>query len=108
MEYTIQHRPLDIVQELLAKDPQIIGMGIYIWNATQSLSVVRLQKGASKDSGCPWGTWKILRASAARALQLADHVISGEGEVAFRDQCTTLLEGKGQPKPLIFRLPAGC
>ena len=26
MEYTIQHRPLDIVQELLAANPKIIGM----------------------------------------------------------------------------------
>ena len=106
MEYTIQHRPLDIVQELLAQDPQIIGMGIYIWNATQSLSVVRLLKKVRPEIAIVLGGPEVSYEHQQQELcELADHVISGEGEVAFRELCTTLLEGKGQPKPLIFASP---
>ena len=105
MEYTIQHRPLDIVQELLAANPKIIGMGIYIWNATQSLSVVRLLK-VRPDIAIVLGGPEVSYEHRQQALcELADHVISGEGEVAFRELCTALLSGESQPKPVIFASP---
>ena len=33
-EFVIQQRPTQIVEDLLALNPQVIGLGIYIWNVT--------------------------------------------------------------------------
>jgi len=32
MEFMLQHKPADIVETLLATQPKIIGLGVYIWN----------------------------------------------------------------------------
>ena len=32
VEFDIHQRPVDIVEALLAQNPKIIGLGIYIWN----------------------------------------------------------------------------
>lgn len=41
-EFTISQRPIDIVEALLSESPRVIGLGVYIWNARESLEVVRL------------------------------------------------------------------
>src|SRR5689334_23119808 len=40
LEFDINQRPLDIVESLLAQNPKVIALGIYIWNAQQSTDVV--------------------------------------------------------------------
>ena len=49
-EFTIARKPQDIVDELLALSPRIIGFGVYIWNVTQTCEVVRLLKIARPNS----------------------------------------------------------
>jgi hypothetical protein len=45
-EFTIARKPQEVAQELLALHPKIIGLGVYIWNVTQTCEVVRLLKAA--------------------------------------------------------------
>src|SRR5215510_249043 len=40
LEFEINQRSTEIVESILAKDPKIVGVGVYIWNAAQSLQVV--------------------------------------------------------------------
>src|SRR5689334_12062921 len=44
MEFEIQQRPLEIAEAILAKEPRIVGFGVYIWNARETLSVVQFLK----------------------------------------------------------------
>jgi hypothetical protein len=37
LEFDINQRPIDVVEAILRHEPKIIGLGVYIWNATQSL-----------------------------------------------------------------------
>src|SRR5215469_15536667 len=39
-EFDINLRPLDIAEALLAQDPKIIGLGVYIWNVAETTEVV--------------------------------------------------------------------
>ena len=32
LEFTINERPIDLVEKILAESPQIVGLGVYIWN----------------------------------------------------------------------------
>ena len=43
-EFDINQRPLEIVEKILAAAPAIIGLGVYVWNARQTLEVVRMLK----------------------------------------------------------------
>ena len=43
-EFDINQRPLDIAEVLLARNPRIIGLGVYIWNVTQTTEVISIIK----------------------------------------------------------------
>ena len=36
LEFDINHRPIDVVEVILRHEPKIVGIGVYIWNVTQS------------------------------------------------------------------------
>ena len=48
-EYTIQARPLDVVESLLAANPTVVGLSIYIWNRRESLAVLQALKTVAPD-----------------------------------------------------------
>ena len=41
-EFDIQQRPMEIVESLLAHNPRIVGVGVYIWNVAVAVDVVAL------------------------------------------------------------------
>ena len=98
-EFTI-HRPVSqIVDELLALNPRVIGLGVYIWNVTQSTEVVRLIKARRPDIRVVLGGPEVSHEWDQQAIvALADHVITGWGDVSFPKLCHALLHG---PQPLM-------
>src|SRR5215213_7391106 len=40
VEFDINHRPLDIAEQLLTREPKILGFGVYIWNARETAEVI--------------------------------------------------------------------
>ena len=101
-EFTIARKPQDVVDELLALAPRIIGFGVYIWNVTQTCEVVRLLKLARpnpNDLKIILGGPEVSHEVDQQAIvHLADHVITGWGDVSFAKLCRALLNG---PKPLM-------
>ena len=101
-EFTISQRPVDIVEALLAEAPKVIGLGVYIWNAVESLAVLRLLKQLAPDLKLVLGGPEVSHElEGSEWLTLADHVITGEGEVAFAQVAAALLEGRPVPTKLI-------
>ena len=49
VEFDINQRPLDIVEILLAQEPRIIGLGVYIWNVTPTTELVAAIKRVRPD-----------------------------------------------------------
>src|SRR6476660_9021703 len=49
LEFDINQRPLDIAEILLAQNPKIIGLGIYIWNVTETTEVIAALKRLRPD-----------------------------------------------------------
>jgi radical SAM superfamily enzyme YgiQ (UPF0313 family) len=103
-EFTIARQPQDVVDELLALSPAVIGFGVYIWNVTQTCEVVRLLKAQQPHVrlvlGGPEVSHEVQEQAATRqsVVNLADHVITGWGDVSFPQLCRALLLG---PKPLM-------
>ena len=48
-EFTIQERPLDIVEKLLSQAPRIIGFSIYIWNVSEVSELIHIIKKISPE-----------------------------------------------------------
>src|SRR3954453_11120399 len=49
VEFDINQRPSDIAEVLLARNPKIIGLGVYIWNVAQTEEVVATLKRVRPD-----------------------------------------------------------
>ncbi len=103
-EFTIARKPQEVVDELLRLDPAIIGFGVYIWNVSQSCDVVRLLKQQRPGIKIVLGGPEVSHEVDDQAIvRLADHVITGWGDVSFPKLCRALLHG---PQPLM-RIIAG-
>jgi radical SAM superfamily enzyme YgiQ (UPF0313 family) len=101
-EFDIHQRPMDVAEALLAENPRIIGLGVYIWNVTPATEVVaalkRMRQEVTVILGGPevsheWDRQEIVR--------LADHVVTGEADLKFAEVCRGLLAGKDAPEKII-------
>ena len=91
-EFDINQRPLEIVEKLLAQEPRIIGLGVYIWNATQTTEVVALIKRLCPEVKIVLGGPEVSYETGDQEIvRLADHVITGEADLAFAEVCRALL-----------------
>ena len=98
-EFVIAQPPLLIVEQLLALNPRVIGLGVYIWNVTETTQVVRLLKAMRPDINIVLGGPEVsFETDSQEICRLADHVVTGWGDVSFPKLCRALLDG---PKPLM-------
>lgn len=104
-EFTIQERPVDIVEQILAERPKIVGFGVYIWNATQTEAVIRILKLVAPEIliviGGPEVSYEWEEQSIVEA---ADVLIKGEGELLFREVCEDYLQ-RGEVSATVFSAP---
>ncbi|WCJ57836.1 DUF4080 domain-containing protein [Fontisphaera persica] len=105
-EADINQRPLDVAEAILARAPRILGLGVYIWNASESTELVailkRLRPGLKIILGGPEVSYET---AAQPIVQLADHVITGEADLVFPEVCAQLLRGETPPKIIPAPLP---
>ena len=94
LEFTIQQRAIDIVERLLACEPRIIGFSVYIWNVTETAAVIALLKQVSPRTQIVVGGPEVSFAEDLPELaEQADYVITGPGEISFRELCGEILSG---------------
>lgn len=105
-EYTIARPPAELADALLTLlgpfQPgrvQVLGLGVYIWNVRQTCALVRLLKAARPALKVVLGGPEVSHEHDQQAIvALADHVITGWGDVSFPKLCRALLQG---PPPLM-------
>jgi radical SAM superfamily enzyme YgiQ (UPF0313 family) len=105
-EFTIARDPQEVVDALLDTlgsqlpgQAQVVGFGVYIWNVTQTTEVVRQLKRARPAVKIVLGGPEVSHEwEAQEIVRLADHLITGWGDVSFPKLCRALLYG---PPPLM-------
>jgi radical SAM superfamily enzyme YgiQ (UPF0313 family) len=98
-EFVIQQKPQEVVEQLLRLDPAVIGFGVYIWNVVETTQIVRLLKALRPDIKIVLGGPEVsFEVDEQEICRLADHVITGWGDVSFPKLCRALIHG---PKPLM-------
>jgi len=94
LEFDINQRATDILESILASDPKIVGLGVYIWNVAQTTLVAadlkRLRPDITLVLGGPEISYETEEQEIAR---YADYVITGEADLAFARLCERVLAG---------------
>ena len=95
MEFTIHERPIDIAEKLLQAKPDIIGLGVYIWNTTEIAALVALIKQISPETVIVLGGPEISFEQEQQTITaMADYIICGAADNAFRELCQQLTNGQ--------------
>ena len=97
-EFDINQRVMDIAEAILAEEPRILGLGVYIWNVVPTTELVAILKRARPDLiiilGGPEVSYEV---DQQEIVRLADYVITGEADLTFAEVCRQLLSG-GRPE----------
>ena len=105
LEFTLSQRAEDIVESLLHNDVRIIGLGVYIWNVTQTLDVMRLIKVLRPDIKLVVGGPEVSHEINQQEITaLADFVVTGAADQSFAQLCREILNEE-QPHRLVSSLP---
>jgi radical SAM superfamily enzyme YgiQ (UPF0313 family) len=92
-EFDINQRPLDIAEKLVALNPKILGLGIYIWNVAETAEVVSAIKRVRPEIKIILGGPEVsYETETQEIVRFADHVITGEGDLKFAEACREVLK----------------
>lgn len=92
VEFTIADNPRDIAAAILAHEPKVVGFGVYIWNARQTLDVVSVLKRLRPELKVMLGGPEVSYETEAQEIcRIADLTIQGEADFLFYEVCREYL-----------------
>lgn len=92
LEFTINDNGVDMLAAILEYSPRIVGLGVYIWNVEQTTHLVADLKRIRPETIVVLGGPEVsYDTTDQRIIALADYVITGEADLAFRELCEELL-----------------
>lgn len=116
-EFDISQSSVEVAEAILAHQPRILGLGVYIWNAPHMAELVGLLKRIAPKMIIVLGGPEVSHESEIQpVVQMADYTICGEADLEFPKLCRDLLKGKrplmkviqSQPPPFAeLQLPYG-
>lgn len=117
VEFVLGARAADMAEQLLAHEPRVIGLGVYIWNVEETTRLVATLKAVAPEVVVVLGGPEVSFETDVQAIcALADHVVTGWGDLAFPALCREILGGArpaakiitgGQPPLAQIALPYG-
>lgn len=98
VEFALGATPEDMAERLLALQPRVIGLGVYIWNVEPLTRLVALLRRIAPQVRVVVGGPEVSHEIGEQPIcAMADHVVTGAGELAFATLARQLLDG---PRPL--------
>ena len=107
LEFTNQHSAVEIADAIVARNPTILGLGVYIWNATRVAELLPLLRHPLPHLKIILGGPELPDGAARRpylshpvnpvnpvkisSLSSSDFLLLGEGDLAFPSLCRDLL-----------------
>lgn len=102
VEFDINQKPLDVAEIILARNPKIVGLGVYIWNVTPATELVAALKRIRPDLCVIIGGPEVsFETDQQEITRLADYVITGEADLKFAEVCQQILSGNAPPQKII-------
>ncbi len=91
-EYVIHSDPATIAEKILAQNPRIVGIGVYIWNAADVHDLIEILHSVAPHVTIVLGGPEVSHKPFRIDWRHADYIIQGEGEVSFYRLCKDILE----------------
>ncbi|QHG92185.1 DUF4080 domain-containing protein [Sulfurimonas sp. CVO] len=106
LEFSINDATQTIVEKLLIHTPDIIGIGVYIWNVSQVNELIHIIKKISPSIKIVLGGPEVSHEPFRVNLDDADFIIQGEGDEAFYKLCKNILNGKTSQRVIKMSMPS--
>lgn len=92
LEFGINDRTVDILSDLLAQSPLIVGFGVYIWNIEPITKLVTDLKRLRPEMTIVLGGPEVSYETEGQPIvSHADYVVTGEADIEFPKLCRALL-----------------
>lgn len=102
LEFGIQQRPIDIAEQLLQQQPEIIGLGVYIWNVAEITALAAILKQVAPEIRLILGGPEVSHPpDLPQIAELADYIITGYGEISFPSLCQQIIAGHPPAEKII-------
>jgi anaerobic magnesium-protoporphyrin IX monomethyl ester cyclase len=91
-EYTIKDPSMNIVADLFAKDPDVVGFSCYIWNIEETVTIVDMLRKIKPELRIVLGGPEVSYDTEhwMERLSAVDHIVVGEGEETFHHLLTEI------------------
>lgn len=97
-EFVVGSRAEEVVEQLLARAPRIVGFGVYIWNVEETTRIAGLLKTVAPQVTVVVGGPEVSHEVEAQSIcRIADYVVTGWGEVGFATLARQILHGPRPP-----------
>ena len=102
LEFSINDAIQSVAEKILLHQPDIIGLGVYIWNVSYISELIHIIKKVSPDTTIVLGGPEVTHEPFRVKLE-ADYIIQGEGDLAFYKLCSSILN-ETPPKEKIIKM----
>ncbi len=103
LEFSINDAIQTIAEKLLINEPEIIGIGVYIWNVSFVKELIHIIKKVSPKTTIVLGGPEVTHEPFRVKFDDADFIIQGEGDLAFYQLCKKIFD-KTPPKEKIIKM----
>jgi len=90
LEFSINDAIQTVAEKLLTNKPEIIGIGVYIWNVSETAELIHIVKKISPQTIIILGGPEVSYLPFRVNLDKADYIVQGEGEVSFYELCKSI------------------
>ena len=101
IEFSINDALQSVVEKLLDNSPDIIGIGVYIWNVSYVAELIHILKKVSPQTKIILGGPEVTHEPFRVNLDEADFIVQGEGDVSFYELCCKLVKDESISQRII-------
>ncbi|MFT7860463.1 MAG: DUF4080 domain-containing protein [Sulfurimonas sp.] len=105
MEFSINDAIQSVAEKILDQKPDVLGLGVYIWNATQIQELLHIIKKVSPETKVVLGGPEVSYEPFRVDFSDADFIIKGEGDIAFYELCKDIQSNKADARVLPLSAP---
>jgi len=105
LEFSINDAIQTVAEKILLHKPDIIGIGVYIWNASHVHELLHILKKVSPETTIVLGGPEVTYLPFRVNFDAADYIIQGEGDVAFYELCKNIITQTQQERIVRMSLP---
>jgi len=105
LEFSINDAMQSVAEKILKENPDILGLGVYIWNVTLIKELIHIIKKVSPKTTIILGGPEVSYEPFRVNLDDANFIIKGEGDRAFYELCQKIINDEKSERVIPMALP---